>query len=111
MREAALGVAGLVPEDLEAESLSLPLGISVWLARSDIGADHACDALGRLRAALLEVSGLDRCSEPVPLVGGDRRHSIVTQTVYLHGLVERGARATSRPRRVLAEEALALLEV
>ena len=111
MREAALGVAGIDPEDLETESLALPLGVSVWLSRSDIGVGHACDVLGRLRGAVLEVSGLDRRREPVPLVGGDPRHSIVTLAVYLDGLVGRAARAAGRSRRELAEAALELLEV
>ncbi len=110
LREAALGVADVVPEDLDQGNLTIPLGVSTWIARSAIDLAQACEAMLDLRAALLTVSGLDQRSEPVPLLGSDRRTSILTLTVYLDGLVERGARAAHLTRTELAEAALALLD-
>jgi len=110
LREAALGVAGVIPEDLDPGNLTLPLGVSTWMVRSDIDLARACDALLELRSALLAASGLDQRSEPVPLLVADRRTSILTLTVYLDGLVERGARMARTTRTELAEAALALLD-
>ena len=109
LREAALGVAGVIPEDLDPGNLTLPLGVSAWIVRSDVDLTEACQAMLELRSAFLAVSGLDRHSEPVPLLGGDRRTSVLTLTVYLHGLMERGARCARMTRTELAEAALDLL--
>jgi hypothetical protein len=110
LQEAAHGVAGMIPEDREQGNLTVPLGVSAWIVRSDIDLARACDAMLRLRSAFLEVSGLDQRSEPVPLLGGDRRTSVLTLAVYLDGLVERGARMARTTRRELAEAALDLLD-
>ncbi|HXQ61599.1 MAG TPA: hypothetical protein VN796_04645 [Acidimicrobiales bacterium] len=110
LREAALGVAGIIPEDLDPVNLTIPLGISAWIVRSDVDLAQACDAMLELRSAFLAVSGLDRRSEPVPLLGADRRTSVLTLAVYLDGLVDRGARMTRSTRTELAEAALALLD-
>jgi len=110
LREAALGVAGIIPEDLDPDNLTLPLGISAWIVRSDVDLAQACDAMMELRSAFLDASGLDRRSEPVPLLGADRRTSVLTLAVYLDGLMRRGARATRSTRTELAEAALALLD-
>jgi hypothetical protein len=111
LREAAVGVADLVGEDMSPGNLTLPLCVSTWVARSDVDLDHACALMLALRSALLAVSGLDRASEPVPLMGGDRRNAIVTLAVYLHGLVERGARLAATSRLELADAALSHLGV
>lgn len=110
LREAALGVAGIIPEDLDPGNLTIPLGVSAWIVRSDVDLAEACDALLELRGAFLTVSGLDRRSEPVPLLGGDRRTSVLTLAVYLDGLLDRGARLARTTRTELAEAALALLD-
>jgi hypothetical protein len=110
LREAALGVADMIPEDLDPGNLTFLLGVSVWIKRSDIDLGGACDALLHLRSALLDVSGLDRRSEPVPLLAGDRRTSILGLAVYLDGLVERGARMAGTTRLALAQAALELLD-
>jgi hypothetical protein len=110
LREAALGVAGIIPEDLDPGNLTIPLGVSAWIVRSDVDLAEACDALLELRGAFLSVSGLDRASEPVPLLGGDRRTSVLTLAVYLDGLLDRGARLARTTRTELAEAALALLD-
>jgi len=103
-------VAGIIPEDLDPVNLTIPLGISAWIVRSDVDLAQACDAMLELRSAFLAVSGLDRQSEPVPLLGADRRTSVLTLAVYLDGLVDRGARMTRSTRTELAEAALALLD-
>jgi hypothetical protein len=100
----------MIPEDHDAGNLTVPLGVSTWIARSDIDLARACDAMLELRSAFLDVSGLDRRSEPVPLLGGDRRTSVLTLAVYLDGLVERGARHARISRRELAEAALDLID-
>jgi hypothetical protein len=110
LREAALGVAGILPEDLERGILTVPLGVSTWMARSEVDLSQACDLLLELRFAFLAVSGLDQRTEPVPLLGGDRRTSVLTLAVYLDGLVERGARASGITRTELAQAALAVLD-
>jgi hypothetical protein len=109
LREAAVGVADLVGEDLIPGNLTLPLCVSTWMATWGVDLDHACALMLELRSALLAVSGLDQASEPVPLMGGDRRNAIITLAVYLHGLVERGARLAATSRLELAGAALAHL--
>ncbi|HVC71768.1 MAG TPA: hypothetical protein VNC61_16050 [Acidimicrobiales bacterium] len=108
--EAALGVAQMMPEDLEPGNLTIPFGVSVWIRRSDIGLADACDAMLELRTAFLAVSGLDQRSEPVPLLGGDRRTAVLNLAVYLDGLVNRGARCAGTSRMELAQAALELLD-
>jgi hypothetical protein len=110
LREAAMGVAAIIPEDLDQGILTIPLGVSAWIVRSDVDLDQACQAMLELRSAFLSVAGLDQRSEPVPLLGADRRTSVLTLAVYLDGLMGRGARATRTTRSELAEAALALLD-
>jgi hypothetical protein len=110
LHEAAHGVAGMLPEDLEEGTLTVPLGVSAWIVRSDIDLARACDVLMRLRTAIVEVSGLDRRSEPVPMLGGDRRTAVLNLAVYLDGLMERGSRCCGTSRVELAEGALELLD-
>jgi hypothetical protein len=109
LREAALGVAGIIPEDRDPGNLTVPLGVSTWIVKSEIDLAQACEAMLALRTAFLDVSGLDRRSEPVPLLGGDRKTSVLTLAVYLDGLVDRGARMAGTTRTELAEAALDLL--
>ena len=110
LREAALGVADMVPEDRDPGNLTIPCGVSVWIKRSDIDLAQACDAMLRLRAAFVRVSGLDQRSEPVPLLGGDRRTTVLNLAVYLDGLMARAARLAGITRTELAEAALELLD-
>ncbi len=110
LREAALGVAGIIPEDLDPGNLTIPLGLSAWIVRNDVDLTDACAALLALRSAFLRVSGLDQRSEPVPLLGGDRRTSLLTLAVYLDGVLDRGSRRAGMTRTELAEAALTLLD-
>ena len=90
----------------EEEDLSVPLGLSAWIVRAGIGLPDACDALLDLRSALLEVSGLDRRTEPVPLAFGDPRLALRTVGGYLFGLVGRAAAHSGMHPVALAEAAL-----
>jgi hypothetical protein len=110
LREAALGVADMVPEDLEPGNLTIPFGVSVWIKRSDIDLGGACDVMLQLRSAFLSVSGLDQRTEPVPLLSGDRRAAVLNLTLYLDSLIERGSRAAGTTRSELAQAALDLLD-
>jgi hypothetical protein len=110
LREAAFGVAGIGPEDLDPGNLTIPLEVSRWLVRGDVDLAQACEAMLALRSAFLRASGLDRSSEPVPLLGGDRKGSVLTMAFYLDGLMDRGARLAGTTRAALAEAALALLD-
>jgi hypothetical protein len=110
LRDAARGVAALGPEDLAPGNLTLLLALSAWIRRSDIDVAGACDGLLLLRSAFLGASGLDDRSEPVPLLGADRRRTAVNLAVYLNGLVERGTRAARTTRAQLADRALALVD-
>jgi hypothetical protein len=74
--------------------LSLELGLSVWLHRSATHPKDARDAMLKLRAAILEVSGLDPHSEPFPLIGRAVERDLVLLASYLGSLVARAASAT-----------------
>lgn len=97
-REAALGFAALGADALTEGDLTAPLLLSTWLRRSGLRTAAALDALLALRDALLAASGLDRRSEPVPLLAGAPQLALRSLLVYLDGLVERGARAAGTSR-------------
>ena len=110
LRQAALGVAGIDPEDADPGNLTIPLEVSRWIVKGDVDLAQASEAMLALRSAFVRVSGLDRASEPVPLLGGDRKASVLTMAVYLDGLMDRGSRLAGTTRTGLAEAALALLD-
>ena len=107
--EAAHGLAELDPEDLAPGNLTLPLGLSVWMRRGQVGLDDARRALCALRRALLEASGLDERTEPVPLVVADPVAATISLALYLDGLLSRAAASASVSRTELAGRAAALL--
>lgn len=107
--EAALGLAEFTSEDLAAGNLTLVFALSAWLRTSRIGVVHACSSLLALRVALLEVSGLEKASEPIPLLAGDPKSSLTTLAFCVHGLVHRAVAHTERTAEVLVEEAIELL--
>jgi hypothetical protein len=108
-RQAGFGLAGLVPGDLTRGNLTLLFALSAWLRIGGIGTVGACSVLLGLRRALLEVSGLDKVSEPVPLVAGDPHCALVSLSIYLHGLISRSAAHVHEPMATVVEEALDLL--
>lgn len=111
LRDAAHGVADIEPEDLQPGNLTLRFGVSAWIKGSDLDLARATAGLLRLRSAILSAAGMHRGSEPVPLLAGDGPTALLNLVVYLHGLLQRGARTAGTSRRRLADDALALLGV
>lgn len=107
--EAVHGLATLDPEDLVPGNLTVALGLSLWMRRAGIGSRRARSALLTLRHALLEASGLDERTEPVPLVVADPGAAAISLAVYLEGLLRRAAATTHMARTEMAERAAALL--
>jgi len=99
----------LSEEGQAAGPLSLPFGLSAWMMRYGVGVSDTVDAVLGLRSALLEVSGLDSSSEPVPLRVADPVTFVLNLAVYLDGLVSRAARALGVTRGEAADAALGLL--
>ena len=108
--EVVAGLATLRGDDGIYEAvygdLSIPLGLSAWIFRAAMKLPDAYDALLDLRARLLEVSGLDRASEPVPLRVGDQRAALRSLGAYLYDLVGRAARRADLSPVELAERVL-----
>jgi hypothetical protein len=86
--------------------LGLELGLSIWLHRSESSPEEAREALLKLRTVILEVSGLDRLSEPYPLIGRTAERDLVTLAGYLSSLVPRAALASHLNAEALIELAL-----
>ena len=107
-RAAARGSPSSVPRTGGVDSLTLPLGLSLWIQRSRIELEEAIDALMAVRLAVLDAAGLDRRSEPTPLRTGDLRVAVVSLARYLDDLLARAARSVGTSRLALVEEALLL---
>ncbi len=105
--EAALGLAEFENADLGPENLSLKLSLSLWMHRAGVGLRGARDSLLALREALIDASGLDGRTEPVPLVVADPTTSALSLARYVEGLLRRAAHATATTRVEVAERALA----
>jgi len=109
--EVARGMAALCggevfTEDENSGDLTIPLGLSAWIVRAAIGLPDAFDSLLRLRRAVLDVSGLDLRSEPVPLRVGDPRAALRSLGAYLFALVHRAAHHAGMTPLELAEATL-----
>ena len=109
-RQAGLGLAGLARGDLVEGNLTLLFALSAWLRLAGIGTVPACSSLLVLRRALVEVSGLDRGSEPVPLLARDSRAALASLAIYLHGLIERSATHAHTSTVTIVEEVLEILQ-
>jgi hypothetical protein len=107
--ELAHGVADFKPDDLAYDALTVSFGLSAWMRRSSVGFEQAWEGVMMLRAALLEAGGLDRATEPVLLRAADARTALVNMTVYLDGLVSRGARRTGADRSEIIAQAVDML--
>jgi hypothetical protein len=110
-RAAGESIAGLAAMDRREGCLTLTLLLSACLRRCglDSSLDRACAALMRLRGSVLRTSDLDATSEPVPLLVGDRRHAVLSLTVYLDELVERASICGGQGRTAVVGAALAHL--
>jgi hypothetical protein len=85
------GLVTLEPGDAGNEDLTLTLGLSLWLHRSGTDLQEARAAMLEIRALLLEVGGMDRRTEPVPLFGRSERIDVLLLASYLGDLVLRAA--------------------
>lgn len=113
-REIALGLVALAsgPDGAggaEPTSLAWPLGLSVAMRRHGARPADVVATLAALRAAVLETSGLDRATEPVPLPVADLTMQAVTAALYLVGLIGRASAVTGEPPVAVIEGAVALL--
>lgn len=70
----------------------------------------AYDSLLVVRRAVVEVAGLDRSSEPVPLRLPDPRAALCSLGAYLYDLVGRAARHAGLSPVDLAERTLAVID-
>jgi hypothetical protein len=84
------GVASLGPDQTD---LSCELGLSLWMRQTRTPICDAGPAMLALRSALVEVSGMDLATEPIPLFGVDPRLDVLNLGAYLRRLM---ARATAR---------------
>jgi hypothetical protein len=107
--EAARGLAGFEFEDLREGNLSLIFALSAWLRTADISVDDAQAGLLQLRRALMECSGLDKKTEPVPLLAGQPRAALLGLAAYVHGLICRSALHKHTSPCTVVEEALTVL--
>jgi hypothetical protein len=85
------GLATLEPGDAQDDDLSLTLGLSLWLHRSGTDLREARATMLEIRGLLLEVGGMDRRTEPVPLFGRSERVDVLLLASYLGDLVLRAA--------------------
>jgi hypothetical protein len=103
------GLAELGPFPAPGDDLSLELGLSIWLHQSGTGVEDALGAMFEVRSLLIEVAGLDRASEPVPLVGrAEPEADLLTWACYLDALLVRASRASGVPPAELAQRVVEL---
>lgn len=107
--DIAAVLAHATDEVLSTAPLTLPLALSVCMARHETGADGLIWAMHTLRAALLAVSGLDPSEEPVPLVCGEPTTAALSLAEYLRGLLARAASACAAKPEAMAIAAAAWL--
>ncbi|MGD0084325.1 MAG: hypothetical protein ABSD78_14190 [Acidimicrobiales bacterium] len=103
------GLVGLNPADFAEGVLTLPFGLSAWMRQTQVSLEEARVAISLLRDVLLDVSGLHRATEPVPLLARDRQAAVVSMTVYLEGLLTRAAAQAHATRSEVVEAALEAL--
>jgi hypothetical protein len=99
----ALSDEGEVPA---TGSLSVPLGLTLWMRRFGVDTAGIVDAIFGLRDALLQVAGLEPSLEPVPLRVADPVTFVLNLAAYLDGLVSRAGHATGLSRGEVTDAAL-----
>jgi hypothetical protein len=100
------GLAALGPIDLRRPDFTLELGLSLWLHRCDASLDEGLEALLVIRDALLDAAGMDRETEPIPLLGRPPKDDIVSLAGYVSHLIPRAALAAKGDLRALVEAAI-----
>jgi hypothetical protein len=106
---ALRGLAELGRVDTGSGDLSVELGLSVWLQWSGSSHDEARKTLLSLREQILSACGLDRASEPVPLVGRSTKVDLVMLAGYLGDLLSRAAHSARCTPSELARRVIAAL--
>jgi hypothetical protein len=89
------GLATLEPCEPQDDDLTLTLGLSLWMHRSGTDLEEARTTMFELRALILEVGGMDRRTEPIPLLGRSEQVDVCSLAAYLGDLLLRAA-ATAR---------------
>ena len=105
----ARGLLELEADDLARENLSLELGLSLWMRRTAIDLPGVRDVLLSFRVAVIELSGLDRRTEPVPLISRDPVSGMRNLCIYLKGLIRRASEESGLDERQITERGLAEL--
>jgi hypothetical protein len=103
------GLAELGPIDPFSGDLSLELGLSLWLRRSETSLSEARERLFDVRRAIVEVAGLNPSTEPVPLMGRSPRADVITLAAYLGDLLRRASMVAGCSTRSLVGRVLAVL--
>ena len=103
------GLAELGPVDPFSGDLSLELGISVWLRRSGTSLMQARGMLLEIRRLIIEVCGLDRATEPVPMVGRSPRLDVVNLVAYVGDLLRRASSEAGCTVRSVVDQVVAEL--
>jgi hypothetical protein len=75
------------------QEFSLELGLSVWMQRNEIADDDCLSAMLAIRSALVEASGMDAQTEPIPLHGRSPEADIAIFAGYLADLFLRASAA------------------
>ena len=103
------GLTELGPVDLASGDLTLELGISVWLRRNETSLEDARHLLLDIRRRVLEASGLDVATEPLPFIGRSLKLDVVNLVAYVGDLLRRGAAAAGCAPHLLAARVIAQL--
>jgi hypothetical protein len=106
---ALRGLSALAPGAADDTDLCLELGLSIWLRSSGTDLASARTTFLHLRALLVEESGLDARTEPIPLLGHAAELDLKNLAVYLGQLVERGAAQAKCDPEVLIEAVIGRL--
>jgi len=92
-RAVLRGVATMDVPSVDEPDLCLELGLSLWMWQTRTELHAAQPAMLAMRSALVEISGMELATEPIPLFGVDPRLDVINLDSYLIRLM---ARATAR---------------
>jgi hypothetical protein len=102
-RTVLRGVAALGSDQSD---LCCELGLSLWLRQTGTVIADAGPAMLAMRSALVEVSGIELATEPIPLVGVDPRLDVLNFGAYLRRLMARASARANCDAGFLVERAL-----
>jgi hypothetical protein len=105
-RKVLRGVSAIEPPRPGETDLCLELGLSLWMRQTGTGMDDAGPAMLAMRSALLNASGLDQGTEPIPLCGVDPRLDVLNLGSYLRRLMAHATAWAQCDAAVMVERAL-----